>query len=200
MHSSQFTLADAKMRFTDNYVRNTKDHDIKDPFDGFFMLFRGEEYRHRRSPEIPASWLSPHNFSDGHVYFRVEVFEKPNAVVTTGMLCRVTTECHHGTHNIHLGHRLCTFKTTGIHYFDQAVRWAYPMVPRTQFRWDLPIWEVQFVVTDHKGRTVHKQWEQAAACDPYTGSPELELYLPLEVRFSIVVVAQSERFVPPAGW
>ncbi len=200
MSQSQFLLVDESVHYTDNFVKGQRD-DIRDPFDGFLMLFRGEEYRERRSREIPDNWIAPRNFADGRAHYRVEVFEKPNDTHPTALLCRMTTECHHGTHNVHLGYRVCQFRAKGLFHFEQDVRWAFPMVPLTQFRWDLPIWEVQLVVTDQKGGTVHKLWEQGGhICHPYEGLPNLGLYLPLRVRFSIVVVGHGEKFVPPEWW
>jgi len=173
--------------------------------DGFKIVWidRREPYWHprmetARSPDLPDSWVRPVDYRDGTIHYRIEVFEKPNTTQPITLLSRLTTDVHHGTHNIWLGHGVCVFKTTGVHYYSQPVYSHRPFTRDTKFNRDRPVYELQLVVSDLRGACVHRSVEQAH--NAYDGAPDLALYLPLKVRYTAIVVAPSEEFVPPAWW
>lgn len=151
-----------------------------------------------RPPGLPDSWLRPIDFRDGTIHYRIEVFEKPNASQPTTLLSRLTTDVHHGTHNVWLGHGVCVFKTTGTHYFAQPVSSHRPFTRDSQFNWDRPVYELQLVVSDLRGACVHRTVEQAH--NAYDGTPDLSLYLPLKVRYSAIVTAPGHALDRPAWW
>jgi hypothetical protein len=149
-------------------------------------------------PDIPASWLEPVNFYDGTIHYRIDVAEKPDQRTLTSLISRITTDTHEGTHNIWLGHGVVTFDRKGFHHFEQPVKAFRPMVPRTGFRFNGKVAELQLCVADSRGAIVHKWVEQSN--NSYMGSPDLALYLPLKVRYTAVVVAGGARFDKPAWW
>jgi hypothetical protein len=72
------------------------------------------------------------------------------------------------------------------------------MIPNVQFNWEHPIHAFQLVVVDGRGVPVSRRVEQGK--NPFQGSPNLGLYLPLDIRYTAVVVAPGAQFTPPAGW
>ena len=138
------------------------------------------------------------NYRDGKIYYRLEVFDKPNSTTITSVISRLTTDTYEATHNIWLGFGACAFREKGVHHFEQPVLAFRPMIPNVKFNWDHPIHAYQLVVTDGRGVPVSRRVEQGK--NPFEGSPDLSLYLPLELRHTAIVVAPNEKFVPPAWW
>ena len=151
-----------------------------------------------RPPDLPDSWMRPVDYRDGTIHYRIEVFEKTNTTQPITLLSRLTTDVHHGTHNVWLGHGVCVFKTTGTHYFSQPVYSHRPFTRDSSFNWDRPVYELQLVVSDLRGACVHRSVEQAH--NAYDGAPDLALYLPLKVRYTAIVAAAGAKFSPPAWW
>lgn len=181
-----------------------KDGAINFPDDGFRTVFTPANDSHfnasrqYRSTEIPDSWLAPVNYYDGKIHYRVEVIEKPNTNIVTSLLCRVTTEEFHGTHNVWFGHGVVAFREPGIHHFEQAVLARRPFIRDSKFRFDKPLFALQLAVTDQRGAIVHRRVEQGH--NKFEGSPDLSLYLPLKVRYTAIVVAKGAKFTPPPWW
>ena len=181
-----------------------KDSAINYPDDGFRTVFAATNDSHfnatrqYRSPEIPNSWVAPVNFYDGKIYYRVEVFEKPNTNVVTSLLCRVTSEVFEGTHNTWFGHGVVVFRDTGVHHFEQPVLGNRPFIRNSKFRFDQPLFAMQLAVTDQRGAIVHRRVEQGN--NKFEGTPDLSLYLPLKVRYTAIVVAKGAEFKKPFWW
>ncbi len=181
-----------------------KDGALNFPDDGFRTVFTPtndshfNESRQYRSTEIPDSWLAPVNYYDGKIHYRVEVMEKPNNNIVTSLLCRVTTEEFHGTHNVWFGHGVVAFRQPGIYHFEQAVLARRPFIRDSKFRFDKPLFAMQLAVTDQRGAIVHRRVEQGN--NKFEGSPDLSLYLPLKVRYTAIVVAQGAEFKKPSWW
>ena len=219
--TNQFVMVDTLMRFVpaarmeekfpgadDSLVLEWKgkfkDSAINFPDDGFRTVFTptndshfnvGRQYR---SLEIPDSWLSPANDYDGKIHYRVEVIEKPNTNIVTSLLCRVTTEEFHGTHNVWFGHGVVAFREPGLYHFEQPVLARRPFIRESKFRFDKPLFAMQLAVTDQRGAIVHRRVEQGN--NKFEGSPDLSLYLPLKVRYTAIVVAKGAKFEPPSWW
>ena len=219
--TNQFVMVDTLMRFVpaarmeekfpgadDSLVLEWKgkfkDSAINFPDDGFRTVFTptndshfnvGRQYR---SLEIPDNWLSPANDYDGKIHYRVEVIEKPNTNIVTSLLCRVTTEEFHGTHNVWFGHGVVAFREPGLYHFEQPVLARRPFIRESKFRFDKPLFAMQLAVTDQRGAIVHRRVEQGN--NKFEGSPDLSLYLPLKVRYTAMVVAKGAKFEPPSWW
>jgi hypothetical protein len=149
-------------------------------------------------PDIPSSWISPVNFFDGLIHYRVDVLSKPNHRTLTSLLSRITTDTHEGTHNVWLGHGVVTFDKPGLHHFQQPVKAFRPFIRNSKFNWNHPVAELQLCVADSRGAIVHRWVEQPH--NAFEGSPDLSLYLPLHVRYTAVVSAPGAPFSPPAWW
>jgi hypothetical protein len=180
------------------------DSSINFPDDGFRTVFAATNDSHYnpsrqyRSPEIPNSWLTPVNYYDGKIFYRVEVIEKPNTNVVTSLLCRVTTGVFEGTHNVWFGHGVVAFREPGIHHFEQPVLANRPFIRDTGFRFDQPLFAMQLAVADQRGAIVHRRVEQGN--NKFQGTPDLRLYLPLKVRYTAIVVAKGAELKKPAWW
>lgn len=218
--AKQFTLVDKTIRFLPAAPTNAMppgtppveppewkskypDPEINHYGDGFRIAFIDPKDSHYikgrdKWPGIPDNWRAPVNYYDGTIYYRVEVLEKPDEETLTSVIMRVTTEVHEGTHNVWLGHGVCTFREKGVHYFQQPVHAHRPFIRDTKFSFEKPLYEMQLVVADSRGAVVHRVVEQAH--NKFQGSPNLGLYLPLKVRYSAVVVAKGEQFEKPAWW
>jgi hypothetical protein len=189
----QFLLFDHQATFKDNWSRRSPDW-IEEPADGFLMLFRGKEFAERRSREIPDDWTTPVNYAQGTLQVRIEVLEKPNDTITSGLILRLITEKHGGNHSIWFCSETCKFNRTGIFHFSEPVA-AGKRHYGPHFRFDRPLYEAQLIVTDDARGIVHKGWERG-----WKGEPDLTAYLPLKARFSAIVVAPGSTFAPPAWW
>jgi hypothetical protein len=203
MPSSQFLLADHRVRYTANDNDPTRDIHALTPTDGFEVIYvpEGErrwQTRMKKYPSWPDSWLRPVNWHDGTVHYRIEVLEKPDDTTITQVISRLTTDTYEGTHNIWLGFGACAFRSKGVHYFTQPFLAHRPMIPNVRFNWDHPIHAFQLVVVDGRGVPIHRRLEQGI--NPFQGSPDLGLYLPLDIRYTAVVVAPGAKFTPPVGW
>jgi hypothetical protein len=199
----QFLLADHRVRYTANDNDPTAHIHSLTPTDGFEVIYvpEGErrwQPRMRKYLSWPTSWIAPVDFRDGTVHYRLEVMEKPDARTIISVISRLTTDTYEGTHNIWLGFGVCAFRTTGVHHFQQPVCAFRPMIPNVQFNWDHPIHAFQLVVTDSRGVPVHRRLEQGK--NPFEGSPDLARYLPLDLRYTAIVVAPGAKFAPPAFW
>lgn len=199
----QFLLADHRVRFEANDTDPSRDIHALTPTDGFEVIYvpEGErrwQPRMKRYPSWPESWRRPVDYFRGKIYYRLEVFAKPNDTTITHVISRLTTDTYEGTHNIWLGFGACAFQTTGVHYFEQPVMAFRPMIPGVQFNWEHPIHAYQLVVTDGRGVPVHRRLEQKHS--QYEGAPDLSRYLPLDLRYTAVVVPPGAKFQPPAGW
>lgn len=182
-----------------------RDEPINHLGDGFKIVWIDprEPYWHprmetARTPDLPDSWTRPTDFRDGTAHYRIEVFEKPNDTQPTTLLSRLTTDVHHGTHNVWLGHGVCVFTTKGTHYFSQPVYAHRPFTRESRFNWDRPVYELQLVVSDLRGAVVHRFIEQAH--NTYDGAPDLSLYLPLKVRYSAIITAPGQSLEKPSWW
>jgi hypothetical protein len=148
--------------------------------------------------DIPASWRAPVDFYGGTVHYRIDVVAKPDDTTLTSLIARVTTEVHEGTHNVWFGHGVCTFDRKGLHHFEQPVRAFRPFIRDTKFDFGKRLAELQLCVADSRGAVVHRWVEQPH--NAFQGTPNLGLYLPLEVRYTAVVVAAGAKLAAPAWW
>ncbi len=200
---SQFLLADHRVRYTANDIDPTAHIHSLTPTDGCEVIYvpEGErrwQPRMKKYPSWPDNWIEPVNYRDGTIYFRLEVLEKPDERTITQVISRLTTDTYEGTHNIWLGFGACAFRRKGVHYFGQRVLAHRPMIPNVQFNWEHPIHAFQLVVVDGRGVPVHRRLEQGR--NSFQGSPDLALYLPLELRYSAIVVAPGATLDKPTWW
>lgn len=136
---------------------------------------------------VPTNWQSPTNFDQGKLYIRVRVLHKPTKAPVKYMLYLMSGG-HGDEYRAVIGHNLVQFSEPGTYTFEQATQsiWGYEKI-----HWQQSLDEMLVSVWDQHNFPIDTRWGHGGK---WEGSPNIELYYPMKVHYTAVVVAENGKF------
>ena len=131
---------------------------------------------------LPKDFVSPINYSGGTLYQRVEVITKPSQNVALLQSCFFQDQLISEKHACNSG---STFTVPGTYYSSQ------PMTSMYQYgniSWNRSLLSQMVVLKDKNGIPV----DDISYSGLWFGSPDLSLYYPMEVNYTVIVVPPGE--------
>lgn len=138
------------------------------------------------SEEARQSWQAPTNYATGVIYQRLEVSRKPSNEIVTYQLCLVPNDdisvkptCSRATG--------LEFKDIGVYESQQSLTEFYQY---DNINWRKGISNLMVILRDENGNPIDTAFAREQ-------EQSLDLYYPMEVRYSIVLVPPGGSF---RGW
>jgi tetratricopeptide (TPR) repeat protein len=138
------------------------------------------------SEETRHSWQGPTNYAEGVVYQRLEVFRKPSEAIVAYQLCLVPNDdisvkptCSRATG--------LEFSEVGTYEFQQPLSEFYQY---DNIDWGKGISNIMVILRDEDGNPIDTAFS-------HERDVSLDLYYPIEVRYSVVLVPERGSF---RGW
>jgi hypothetical protein len=136
---------------------------------------------------VPIDWQSPTNFDKGKIYIRVSVLQKPTKIPVRYMLYLMSGG-HGDEYRAVIGHNLVQFSEPGTYTFEQPLQ---SIDGYENIHWGQPLDEMLVSVWDQHNFPVDTRWGHGGK---WEGSPNIELYYPMKVHYTAVVVAENGTF------
>ncbi len=134
----------------------------------------------------PASWTSPINYSQGTLYQRVEIIEKPTTTPARYALCMFQDQVLAPRHACGDPSKIA-FTGTGIYYSSQSMTSLYQY--STAVDWTRKPHVIMLDITDDFN---HQPDSYTGFMDKWFGTPNWSLYYPMKLRYTAIIV-------PPGG-
>jgi tetratricopeptide (TPR) repeat protein len=138
------------------------------------------------SEEVRQNWQTPTNYAAGVVYQRLEVSRKPSNEIVTYQLCLVPNDdisvkptCSRA--------RGLEFKDIGVYEAQQSLSEFYQY---SNIDWRKGISNLMVILRDENGNPIDAAFARESGHD-------LDLYYPMNVRYSVVLVPPGGKF---RGW
>jgi hypothetical protein len=144
----------------------------------------------------PADYVSPNNYRDGRLYWRLDVTAKPSNKNVIGQLCF----WRHGTRRFQ--YETCSpssfdFSTEGTYYFDAGAPGSWWKL-NGNYNWSLQASVIRFMLKDPVSGKLLFSKSCGNAC--YPNPEELLNHVPVDMRLEVVMVSKGTTFTPPTNW
>lgn len=154
---------------------------------GHIFVFAGKD---NLPKGVPTNWKHPVNYCNGKIHIRVEVLSKPTNAKVKYMLYLLSGG-HGDQYRAVIGHNKVEFREPGIYEFEEDASSIYEY---KNINWEQPIDEMLVSVWDQNNFPIDTRFGHGGK---WEGSPNLSLYFPMKVHYTVVVVPEGGVF---EGW
>lgn len=143
-----------------------------------------DSHYYPRLNRVPASWVSPVNYSTGSAHVHLEVLTKPTRTLTKFQVC------FEGTPTYACTAQSDSYATTG------TLRWATPF----SAMWVPPMATMNWANGVERVAVILKDTANGKPSADNVGDAEAAKYMPTRVRMVVTLVTQGSTYVPPGPY